>query len=93
MMLENGPYPYLLKQRILSRKGHLSNADCAEFARELLESGTTRLVLSHLSRENNYPEIAKQTTISVLAEAGFEQDRDYRLAVSAPENEGNPFIL
>ena len=93
MMLENGPYPYLLKQRILSRKGHLSNAACAEFAKELLESGTTRLVLSHLSRENNYPEIARQTTISVLAEAGFEQDRDYRLAVSAPENEGNPFIL
>jgi len=93
MMLENGPYPYILKQRILSRMGHLSNADCAEFAKELLESGTTRLVLSHLSRENNYPEIARQTTLSVLNAAGFEEDRDYRLAVSAPENESNPIIL
>lgn len=93
MMLENGPYPYILKQRILSRVGHLSNADCAVFARELVESGTTRLVLSHLSRENNYPEIARQTTLSALEEAGFENGRDFRLAVSPPVNEGAPIIL
>ena len=93
MMLKNGPYPYILKQRILSRKGHLSNDDCAEFAKVLLESGTTRLVLSHLSRENNYPDIAKQTTVSVLQEAGFVENKDYRLAVSAPVNDKNPIIL
>ena len=93
MMLQNGPYPYILKQRILSRVGHLSNEDCAEFAKQLIKSGTTRLVLSHLSRENNYPEIAKQTTVSALTGAGFELDKDYRLAVSAPINERNPIIL
>lgn len=93
MMLENGPYTYMLKQRILSRVGHLSNADCADFAKELIDGGTTRLVLAHLSQENNYPEIARQTTLSVLEAAGFEQDRDFRLAVSAPENEGSPIVL
>ena len=93
MMLENGPYPYILKQRILSRKGHLSNDDCADFAKVLLESGTTRIVLSHLSRENNYPDIARQTTLTALQAAGFEENKDYRLAVSAHVNERNPIII
>ena len=92
-MLENGPYPYMLKQRILSRKGHLSNHDCAEFARSLVESGTTRLVLSHLSRENNYPEIARQTTLSELTQAGFKEEIDFRLKVAAPYNTERPIIL
>lgn len=93
MMLQNGTYTYLLKQRILSRVGHLSNEDCAEFAKELVKKGTTRLVLAHLSKENNYPEIARQTTLSALSDAGFKEGADYRLAVSAPVNDRNPIIL
>ncbi|MBQ9227191.1 MAG: MBL fold metallo-hydrolase [Eubacterium sp.] len=93
MMLENGPYPYLLKQRILSRKGHLSNSDCAAYATELVSAGTTRLVLSHLSRENNFPEIARQTTVAALTAAGFKENTDYRLRVSAPENRERPILL
>ena len=92
-MLENGPYPYILKQRILSRKGHLSNADCAAFAAELVGSGTTRLVLSHLSRENNFPDIARQTTLSALTEAGFTENRDFRLRVAPVENNERPMKL
>ncbi len=93
MMLENGPYPYILKQRILSRKGHLSNDDCAEFARVLAESGTTRFVLAHLSRENNYPDIAKQTTLNSLNAAGFYEGKDFRLSVSSPVNGSAPILL
>ncbi len=92
-MLENGPYPYILKQRILSKNGHLSNADCAEFAKELVSSGTTRLVLAHLSRENNFPEIARQTTLAALDQAGFRENYDFRLRVSAPVNTERPIII
>lgn len=93
MMLQNGPYNYMLKQRILSRVGHLSNDDCAEFAKTLIKSGTTRLVLAHLSRENNHPEIARQAALSALTAEGFEEGRDYRLAVSAPVNDTHPILL
>lgn len=85
-MLQNGFYPYQLKKRILSDKGHLSNFACAEFATELVQNGTTRITLAHLSKDNNTPDIARQTTISALQQAGFLQDEHYRLAVSAVEN-------
>ena len=92
-MLENGPYPYILKKRILSAKGHLSNFAAGEFAKELLQGGTTRFVLSHLSKENNVPEIARQSAIAALAEIGAKENADYRLYVSAPENNGGLIVL
>ncbi|MBQ9517853.1 MAG: MBL fold metallo-hydrolase [Eubacterium sp.] len=92
-MVQTGPYPFYLKRRILSRRGHLSNEACSEFATELLASGTTRIVLAHLSRENNHPDIARQTTLSALTAAGFTEERDFRLRVSAPENEERPIVL
>ena len=66
-MLREGPYPVYLKRRILSENGHLSNADCAVLARELADSGVRRIVLAHLSRENNRPEAAREAVISALA--------------------------
>lgn len=92
-MLENGAYPYHLKKRILSSRGHLSNFAASEFAKELLKSGTTRFVLSHLSRENNVPEIARQTTVSALSEVGAKENNDYRLCVSKSENDGGLIVL
>ena len=92
-MLQNGTYPYNLKIRRLSSRGHLSNEACSEFARELVNSGTTRIVLSHLSRDNNHPEIARQTTLSALSDAGFKENYDFRLRVSAPENCERAIVL
>lgn len=57
-MLKNGPYPHWLIERVASPLGHLSNADCAEFAETLAKSGTERIVLAHISAENNTPELA-----------------------------------
>ena len=57
-MLQNGMYPYPLKRRILSDTGHLSNHDCADYLPELIRQGTTRILLSHLSHENNTPDLA-----------------------------------
>jgi phosphoribosyl 1,2-cyclic phosphodiesterase len=65
-MLRYGPYPFYLKRRILSDRGHLSNAVCAAFARELAESGTRQIVLAHLSRENNRPDKALAETGQAL---------------------------
>ena len=57
-MLKNGPYPYILKERSLSDRGHLSNESCAALARLLAENGTKSLALGHLSAENNLPSLA-----------------------------------
>lgn len=92
-MVQAGPYPYPLKQRILGTRGHLSNFACGEYIKELAQSGTTRFVLSHLSRENNMPHIARQTALAALSEIGFKEDKDFRLYVSSPENEGRGIAL
>ena len=80
-MLKNGPYPYNLKQRILSDRGHLSNDACAEFLPKLVDSGTEKIVLAHLSGENNTPSLAYNTSASALAEAGFTPN-DVKLTVA-----------
>lgn len=69
-MLMNGSYPEELKARIKSSTGHLSNYDCAAFARYLAEYGTKHFMLGHLSEENNTPEIAFNVTSRALA--GFD---------------------
>ena len=57
-MLMEGPYPWFLKQRIRSRKGHLSNEDSSQVLSELLHPGLQRVILAHLSEVNNHPEAA-----------------------------------
>lgn len=66
-MLTTGPYPPDLKRRIASRRGHLSNSDCAAFAALLAENGTARFVLAHLSENNNLPELALGEVRAALA--------------------------
>ena len=85
-MLQNGPYPYFLKQRILSNHGHLSNENCAKTAVKLAESGTTRFVLGHLSKENNIPSLAFETTRSAMTLTGATEGVDYLLSVAGDNN-------
>ena len=81
-MLKAGPYPYDLKKRILSRRGHLSNDDAGETAAELVKAGARQIVLGHLSKENNFPELAlKSSEIAMMAE-GIEVGRDVDLRVA-----------
>lgn len=65
-MLDNGPYPWPLKQRIKSRVGHLSNSDAAKLIRQVHSHTLSHIILGHLSHENNRPEIAENTAASVL---------------------------
>ena len=71
-MLCDGPYPAYLKRRILSDHGHLSNADCARLVRYLADNGTRRIILGHLSRENNRPGIAMAESGRTLIGSGAE---------------------
>ncbi len=92
MMLQLGPYPYSLKLRIANETGHLSNTDCAAFLPELVKSGTTRIVLGHLSKENNIPELAVETSVSELSMAGMRRNGDYMI-FAAPRSEVSKCIL
>ena len=91
-MLQCGGYPYILKRRILSDIGHLSNETCARTTARLVESGTTRLLLAHLSRENNIPELAKQATLCELETNGMKQNIDFMLSVVPEAGLQSPVI-
>lgn len=82
-MLQAGPYPFDLKKRILSRRGHLSNDDAGETAVKLIEHGARQILLGHLSKENNFPELALRTTETILRLSGIEPgtDADVRVAL------------
>lgn len=84
-MLWNGPYPYYLKQRVASDRGHLPNTACAGLLPELVRRGTTRFTLAHLSQENNTPRLALDTATAALAQAGMVAGVDYVLTAAAPE--------
>lgn len=73
-MLKNGPYPYHLKQRVLSVRGHLSNKDCASIVSRLVLEGTKRVMLGHLSEVNNLPSIALRENRSALRMLGAEEE-------------------
>lgn len=81
-MLKTGPYPYPLKRRILSDRGHLSNEACASELCELVRNGTLRLMLGHLSEQNNTPDIALRTAVAELMRAGMKKDVDFTLDIA-----------
>ncbi|MBQ8141265.1 MAG: MBL fold metallo-hydrolase [Clostridia bacterium] len=67
-MLLSGPYPYELKKRIRSQRGHLSNKESAEFAATLAEKGTKAFMTVHLSKENNSADIVLDEYTSAIAD-------------------------
>lgn len=65
-MLNNGKYPFHLKQRIRSDRGHISNEDTCRYLKKLIGNNTKYLFLAHLSEENNSPEIVKERVEKTL---------------------------
>lgn len=65
-MLSNGRYPFQLRQRILSDKGHLSNYDSSKYLSSFIGNNTKYIMLAHLSEENNTEELAYNTLINRL---------------------------
>ncbi|HUP02356.1 MAG TPA: MBL fold metallo-hydrolase [Bryobacteraceae bacterium] len=78
-MLKVGPYPWSVKQRVMSRVGHLSNLVMSDYLMDDLEPCTARLVLGHLSEQNNHPEIVRLVATQALESRGFET----RLSIAA----------
>jgi len=65
-MLRVGPYPWSVKQRVMSRVGHLSNDSLAQFFAEDYDGGASHIVLAHLSEQNNHPEVARRVAENAL---------------------------
>lgn len=73
-MLMEGPYPYILKQRVISDKGHLSNKTTAEYLLEVVGDCTKHIILAHISENNNTEELALATTKELLEENKIYKD-------------------
>ena len=65
-ILKYSQYPYSLKQRISGPKGHLSNQNSGTLISELMKSGLKNVMLGHLSKENNFPELAYKTVVEEI---------------------------
>jgi len=92
-MVNRGPYPSHLKRRILGQRGHLNNADCAKALLALVKSGTQAVFLSHLSQDNNLPELAYNTVCGALSEAGYAVGEDVRVTVSRRDRVSDMLVL
>ncbi|WAW14882.1 MBL fold metallo-hydrolase [Peptostreptococcus equinus] len=90
-MLLMGSYTYSLKKRVMSNIGHLSNEDSAKFQAELIENGTENILLAHLSRENNFPQLAFETSNHILSEKGIKIGKDVNLNILMRDTVSNIF--
>jgi phosphoribosyl 1,2-cyclic phosphodiesterase len=70
-MLKVGPYPWSVKQRVMGRNGHLSNAVTCDFVENDLDGGVQTLILGHLSEHNNHPEIVRMGAEQSLLRRGL----------------------
>ena len=84
-MLMEGPYPYYLKQRVISDRGHLSNKTTAKYLENLVGENTKYVILAHLSEKNNTEDLAKEAVCSKLENKNIE-------VLIARQEEESPFI-
>lgn len=75
-MLKVGKYPYFLKRRILSDVGHLSNEAAGDAILQLIKHNVKSFLLAHLSRDNNFPELALQTVKNIMEENNINIGKD-----------------
>lgn len=88
-MLRVGPYPWSVKQRVMSRVGHLSNDALAEFFSNHYDGGAAFVVLAHLSEQNNHPEIARRAAEQALPPSLLGN----RLVLAAQDRPTEPILL
>ena len=73
-ILKYSRYPYLLKQRISGPNGHLSNDESGNLVSLLIKSGLKTALLGHLSKENNFPELAYKTVVEELMRHHYDEN-------------------
>ena len=81
-ILKSGKYPYYLKTRILGPNGHLPNEMAGKTIAYLLKGSLKQVMLGHLSKENNFPELAYQTVIEKLIQSNFDEN-SIRISVAS----------
>lgn len=82
-MLQTGPYPYSLKQRIWGNRGHLSNETAGQLLSKILSPKLKNVILGHLSNDNNYPELAYEAVRNeVNAGEGNIYSNNYHMVVA-----------
>lgn len=73
-ILKCSSYPYLLKERIKGPNGHLSNSDAGKTISYLMNYGLNNVMLGHLSKENNFPELAYKTVVEELMQNNITEN-------------------
>ncbi len=84
-MLKNGSYPWHLKKRIMSNRGHLANTDAGWTLARIDRKAHTHVFLAHLSQENNRPELAEDTVAEILTNQGCRLGQEVTLHLTYPE--------
>lgn len=84
-MLKNGSYPWHLKKRIMSNRGHLANTDAGWTLARVDRKAHTHVFLAHLSQENNRPELAEDTVAEILTNQGCRLGQEVTLHLTYPE--------
>lgn len=92
-LLKEGPYPWYLKRRILGTKGHLSNKDAAKILTEVLTGNGEIVLLGHLSKENNKPELAYDTVKEHIEIHGLKVQENITLDLTYRNKAGKVYIL
>lgn len=93
-MLKMGSYPYYLKRRILSEFGHLSNDSAGELITRVVQEGrVNNVLLAHLSKENNLPELAYETVRSVVENKGIKVGTDINIDLTYRDRVGKIYKI
>ena len=87
-MLKVGPYPWSVKQRVMGRKGHLSNDIASDYVKREMDTRTSTLILGHLSENNNHPEIVRL----IASQALNGRELFTRLVVAEPGKATEAFV-
>lgn len=92
-MVINGPYPPVLKARILGRQGHLSNINSAKVVVDIAQHNVKQVLFAHLSEENNTPDVCYQTICDYLISKGVEPNVHILLDIAKPCGLGPIFVI
>ena len=92
-MVKVSGYPYYLKQRILGDRGHLSNETTGKLLCDLIKHGVNKVLLGHLSRENNFPELAYKAVSNILESKGIKVGKDIKLEVALRDRESTVYAV
>lgn len=93
MLMNNQNYPISLKKRILSKKGHLSNRQCAEYMFKLYQLGCVQFVLSHISENNNTPKLAYLDITDYMFSKKLYEGKDYCIDLTWQSQTGTIYLI